>query len=120
MDMSEKQTPTTGIPRESVENTRRMESCPSFYDCEAPKCPLDALIDCRVVQPGDVKCVAHRITRLKLGSSLPTRGLTKREYEGVLRWYGSWDEYVKAKDWKYGLVSAHQNTVVMPRGCLTW
>jgi hypothetical protein len=89
--------------RETRENDERMESCPSFYDCEAPKCPLDALIDYRVVRPGDARCKAHRITRLALGSSLPTKGLTKREFRGVIDWYGSWENFVKAKGWKYGL-----------------
>jgi hypothetical protein len=91
------------LVRETPENTRRMESCPSFPSCEAPKCPLDALIDYRVSRPGDAKCVAYRITRLTLGSSLPMRGLTKREFRGVMDWYGSWDAYVRAKGWKYGL-----------------
>jgi hypothetical protein len=104
--------------RESAENDRRMESCPSFPDCEAPKCPLDALIDYRVARPGDARCKAFRITRLKLGSSLPTKGLTKREFRGVIDWYGSWENFVNAKGWKYGL-SADHNTAVMPRGCLT-
>ena len=106
--------PTLGVPREvaknqasrpseSAENDRRMELCPSFSDCEAPKCPLDAMIDLRVVRPGDKKCVAHRITRLALGQFLPRKGLTKREFEGIIRWYGTWSEFVKAKGLKYDL-----------------
>ncbi len=101
---------------ENAENDRRMESCPSFPDCDAPKCPLDALIDYRVARPGDVKCVAYRITRLKLGSSLPMKGLKKREFQGVIKWYGTWENFVNAKGSKYGLTP---NAVVMPRGCET-
>lgn len=117
--MSKAELPMTGVPRESAENDRRMESCPSFYDCEAPKCPLDALIDYRVARPGDAKCVAHRITRLKLGASLPMKGLTKREFRGVIKWYGTWENFINAKGWKHSLVSEHQETAGRPRGCMT-
>jgi len=83
--------------RETAENTRRMESCPSFPECDAPKCPLDELYDVRVFVAGDKTCVAERPTRLALGADLPHKGLFPREYAAIVRFYGSWEAHLAAK-----------------------
>jgi len=82
---------------ESPENDARMASCPSFETCDAPICPLDALSDFRVVRPGDSKCKARKTSRLRLGGTLPRKGLTAREWASTIQFYGSWENYAKAK-----------------------
>ena len=80
--------------RETAENTKRMERCPSFEHCDAPKCPLDELYDVRVFIAGDKTCVAERPTRLALGVGLPNEGLFPREYAAIIRFYGTWEAYL--------------------------
>ena len=83
--------------QETLENTLRMESCPQYDTCDAPKCPLDALYDVRVYARGDKRCTARKATRLALGAGLPNKGLKPREMSGILRYYGSWEAYLAAK-----------------------
>ena len=97
-------------PRETKENTDRMQACPSFERCAAPKCPLDELYDLRVKYPDDEKCVAERPTRLKLGADLPHKGLFPREWAGIIRFYSSWENYLLHRDDERPVPSALQNT----------
>jgi hypothetical protein len=83
--------------RETAENTKRMETCPRFDTCDAPKCPLDALYDVRVYLRGDEKCRARKATRIALGESLPNHGLFPREMRGIELYYGSWEQYLAQK-----------------------
>jgi hypothetical protein len=101
--MSEKESPTTGILRESAKNDREMEKCWYFEECDAPKCPADALYKIRVFLPGEPRCKARKAYRLRTWCHLPAHGLFPKELAGVLRHYGTWDAFVKAKGWKYGL-----------------
>lgn len=76
-----------------------MNGCPSFDGCNAPKCPLDIDLDGRSQRLKDeAKCKAYKRTRYCIGREypnlLPYRGLTKREYQGFLNFYGEkeiWD-----------------------------
>jgi len=79
---------------ETTENTARMESCPHYETCDAPKCPLDALYNVRVYLRGDKTCRARKATRIALGQYLPNRGLFPREMRGIVRYYGSWEQYL--------------------------
>jgi len=72
-----------------------LESCPQSDTCNCQDCPLDALNDIRVFWPGERKCTARRSTRLRLGSSLPRKGLTRREFAQVMRYHGSVDAYLE-------------------------
>lgn len=84
------------VAGEGPENDARMASCPSFETCDAPRCPLDALSDLRVVRPGDSRCRARKATRLRLGVDLPRKGLTAREWVSTIQFYGSWEDYAKS------------------------
>jgi len=72
-----------------------LESCPQFDTCNCQDCPLDALNDIRVVWPGERKCTARRSTRLRLGSPLLRKGLTRREFAQVKRYYGGVEPYLE-------------------------
>jgi hypothetical protein len=72
-----------------------LESCPQFDTCNCQDCPLDAMNGLRVVWPGERKCTARRSTRLRLGTLLPRKGLTRREFAQVTRFYGSVDAYLE-------------------------
>jgi hypothetical protein len=71
-----------------------LSSCPNFEYCGEQDCPLDALNDIRVIGPGKSECTARKSTRLKLGSSLPRKGLTRREFAHTMRFHGSWEAYL--------------------------
>lgn len=81
---------------ETKENTDRMEKCPSFEHCDAPRCPLDELYEHRVAYPEDPVCVAEKPTRYHLGKSLPRRGMFPIEWAAYLRFYGTAEEVDKA------------------------
>jgi|GEM_PF-2243342 len=83
--------------RETSENSKRMEQCPNFETCEAPKCPLDELYDVRVYLRGERRCRARKGTRIGIGGSLPNHGLFPREMRGIELYYGSWEQYVAHK-----------------------
>jgi len=72
-----------------------LSSCPQFETCNCNDCPLDALNDIRVFCPGDSGCTARRSTRLRLGGSLPRKGLTRREYAQATRFHGSVETYLE-------------------------
>jgi len=80
---------------ETVENTRRMATCPHDETCEAPKCPLDELYDVRVKLPGDETCTLRKVDRLRLGADLPKRGLFPAEIAAYERFHGSLDAYLE-------------------------
>ena len=89
--------------RESRANNERMESCPRFDECDAPKCPLDENADVRVFIPGEMECTARKGARYRLGgTSLETLGLTRKEYASTLNWYGSREAVIDALSKKYG------------------
>jgi len=69
--------------------------CPEFDTCGEQDCPLDALNDIRVFDPGESGCTARRSTRLRLGTSLPSKGLTRREFANTTRYHGTWDAYLE-------------------------
>ena len=81
--------------RETVENARRMETCPHFETCDAPKCPLDELYDVRVKLSGDKTCTLRKADRLRLGADLPKRGLFPAEIAAIERFHGSVEEYLE-------------------------
>jgi len=68
--------------------------CPSFDSCSSQDCPLDIYQDRRTKLPGEPKCVATKRSRVMLGQGLPLRGFFKREYQMILRHYGSVDAYI--------------------------
>ncbi|KKL99907.1 hypothetical protein LCGC14_1809750 [marine sediment metagenome] len=80
---------------ENSKNTKRMSKCSSFDGCSSPKCPLDELYEERVRLTEDEDCKATKRTRIKLGIDLPKRGLTPKEYSGVLLSYPSIESYVR-------------------------
>lgn len=69
-----------------MENTKRMQQCPRFHTCDAPKCPLDQDIDLRIKFPEDPKCTLAKSIRMKLGKDLPTKGMTKKEFAAWKQW----------------------------------
>jgi hypothetical protein len=77
-----------------AEEYATLESCPHFDACGEQDCPLDALNDVRVFGPGENGCRARRSTRLRLGTSLPRKGLTRREWASTLKFHGSWEQYL--------------------------
>jgi len=77
---------------ETPENTARMEQCPSFEGCSAPKCPLDQFMTQRFYYLGEPKCVANLSTRVRLGKDLPNLGVLPRQLNGFVRFYGSIDK----------------------------
>jgi hypothetical protein len=95
--------------RESILNDKRMESCPRYNRCEAPKCPLDELIDIRVAYPEDKKCRATKEERFLLGGDLPLNGLTKAEYAAIIRSYKSIHNYFMANYTISGVKIAKKN-----------
>jgi len=80
-----------------------LSSCPQFDTCGEQDCPLDALNDVRVFDPGENGCTARRSTRLRLGSSLLRKGLTRREFANTMRFYGSWENYLAQKKGKWDI-----------------
>lgn len=89
--------------RETRANNERMESCPRFDECDAPKCPLDENMHFRVFIPGDARCTARKGVRYRLGgTSLETLGLTRKEYASTLNWHGSREAAIDALNQKYG------------------
>ena len=104
------------IPKDTSENSREMEKCWNFEWCDAPKCPADALYKYRVFYPGEPRCKARKLHRLRLWAHLPRHGLFPQELAGVLRYYGTWEAFLAVKGKKYGL-SKEQDAVVIPGGC---
>lgn len=80
--------------RETIKNTERMERCPNFDECSAPKCPLDEFISVRVSYPEDPICTLPKEKRMELGEDLPRHGLTYKEFNGIISSYGSWEAYI--------------------------
>jgi len=89
--------------RESNANTLEMEKCCHFEHCDAPKCPADVLYRIRVFYPGEPICKARKPYRLRTWGHLLGHGLFPKELAGILRHYGTWDNFVIEKGWKYGL-----------------
>lgn len=77
-----------------------LASCPQFSTCTCQDCPLDARNDIRVFWPGEEICTARKSTRLRLGSSLPRKGLTRREFAQATRYHGSVEAYINAREAK--------------------
>ena len=73
--------------KEAVENTARMEKCPSFINCSAPKCPLDEFMADRVHLTGEPKCTANKRTRVKIGIDMANFGLFPNELTGYMLIY---------------------------------
>ena len=82
--------------KETYKNTRRMEKCPGFDTCEAPKCPLDELVDHRMLYAGEAKCKANKRSRYLLGKDTKHCGLTGIEWGGYLSVLGT-EESVRNK-----------------------
>lgn len=82
---------------ESKVNNKRMESCPHFDECSAPKCPLDELMNIRVEYPEDPKCICDKEIRINLAKDMSTHGLFKRELAPIINFWGSWDNYINGK-----------------------
>jgi hypothetical protein len=83
------------VIRETRANNERMESCPRFEECSAPKCPLDELSDFRVFIPGEPTCTLRKGARLRLGHDMPKRGLFPREIAAIERFHSSVDAYIE-------------------------
>ena len=83
---------------ETAENTRRMETCPHFETCDAPKCPLDELYNVRVKLPEDETCTLRKVDRLRLGADLPKRGLFPAEIAAYERFHGSLDAFLQHRN----------------------
>ena len=90
------------VVRESRRNHARIESCPRYESCDAPKCPLDELVDLRVKLPGDSTCTLRKADRLRLGAGLPKRGLFPAEIAAIERFHGSVDDYIEHRNRKRG------------------
>ena len=66
-----------------------MEKCPRFSWCGAPICPLDPEKALRVSYKNESLCTLGKNWRMKLGNSLPDRGLFPRELAGIKGWMES-------------------------------
>jgi len=67
-------------------NDQRMMSCPKWYRCFAPRCPLDERVgECKGVV-GETKCRLSRGERAILGADLPSGGLWPKEIAAKERW----------------------------------
>jgi len=68
-----------------------MQLCPKWDRCNAPKCPLDPLIDKRYAEPEDPKCKLSKNKRHEIWQGLPSdlkqclpyQGYTKMEYARI-------------------------------------
>ena len=82
--------------------TKIIEQCPNLNRCNSSTCPLDMNEKDRVRLSGEDKCIATKQVRLRIGlkSLLPRKGLTVQEYNGILQYCNSIEEYAREK---YGL-----------------
>lgn len=66
-------------------STMLMKHCSRFDSCDAPKCPLDPLIDSRLDLEGNDKCGMAKATRHRYWESMPDRLKRYLPYEGYFR-----------------------------------
>lgn len=77
----------TSASQRGKENTLSpYHQCPRFNICSANVCPLDPDKRQRNFIPGESVCTLAKSIRLKLGESLPWKGLTSRELAGRKTW----------------------------------
>ncbi len=57
-----------------------MENCSRFHKCSVSICPLDPDMALRVYVRGEPKCMVRKSVRMRLGSELPWKGMTRREF----------------------------------------
>jgi len=70
----------------SIINDHRISSCPKWYRCYAPVCPLDEnMMMCKRL-PGETRCRLSRDERANLGADLPWGGLWPKEIAAKRRW----------------------------------
>ena len=64
---------------------KTMSYCSRYDSCDAPKCPLDILIDSRIIADGDPKCGMAKATRHKYYLSMPEELKNELPYEGYFK-----------------------------------
>lgn len=69
-----------------MNNLERMQSCPRFYKCSVPICPLDEDKDKRTYLQGEKKCTLPKSYRTRLGKDLPWGGKWPRELSAEKVW----------------------------------
>ena len=64
------------------------ESCPRFFTCSVPLCPLDPDVGKRVKMQGEAPCPLGKTRRMRIAAAklLPNRGLFPRELASLLAW----------------------------------
>jgi len=73
-----------------------MQQCQKWYQCNAPKCPLDPFINLRYEDPEDPKCKLSRNKRHEIWQNLPEdlkkylpfQGYLEKEYNYRKRFFG--------------------------------
>jgi hypothetical protein len=75
--------------RENAKNSERMEKCPLFDDCAAPRCPLDTNCEQRIYYSGEPKCTSEKYIRYFIGKDMEHCGMTSKEWDGYKRFYSS-------------------------------
>jgi hypothetical protein len=78
-----------------------MNKCPRWNSCNAPICPLDALMEKRLRLTGEDKCKLTKKVRLELGKSLKNKGLLPKELGGI-KGYKNMDTDTQLKIAKIG------------------
>ncbi len=63
-----------------------MELCPKWDRCNAPKCPLDPLIDKRYAEEGDPKCRLSKNKRHEIWENLPEDLKQCLPYQGYTKY----------------------------------
>ena len=87
--------------RENAKNSERMEKCPLFDECAAPRCPLDTNCEQRPYYYGEPRCQQERYIRYAIGKDMEHCGMTKQEWSSYRRFYGSDIEIKKRLKDKY-------------------
>ena len=67
-------------------NLERLKSCPRFDWCSVPVCPLDEKRGQALRLPDEPVCSLPKPLRVKLGSDLPWKGLSPKEFAGLKSW----------------------------------
>lgn len=88
--------------KESVENCLRMERCPDFDTCAAPKCPLDEMIGDRTFYSKEPKCTLSKEERYIIGRDMKHCGMSPGEWRGYLKIFHTEDMVRKRLEQEYG------------------
>ena len=72
-------------PSKDMLSIRTMKYCSRYDACEAPKCPLDILIDKRTFNKGDPECGMPKATRHKYWLKMPELLKIELPYQGYFQ-----------------------------------